>query len=168
MDNELTNLETRLKKLENIFYGISDDPRVKEVIRKNIVVDYDSSGSPIIIDKFGKRYAIGGSSGGFTGLSMGEDLTISGGSITPISSFHQIDTEGSSATDDLDTIVPTDISNGSLLLLTAVSSSRTVVLKDGTGNLILAGDFALDDRDDKILLVRTPSGWVEISRSDNG
>ena len=104
----------------------------------------------------------------FAVLGNASNLTIASGSITPTTGFHDVDTEGAAATDDLDTIVDTGISTGSLLLLRAVSSSRTVVLKDGTGNLILAGDFSLTNRDDIILLVRTTGGWYEVSRSDNG
>jgi hypothetical protein len=61
MDTEETNkkikdLETRLKKLEDILYGISDDIRVKEVIRKNVIVGEHTAGKPIIINRAGKRY----------------------------------------------------------------------------------------------------------------
>lgn len=166
---KIQSLETRLKKLENIFYGISDDPRVKEVIRKNIIIGEHAAGKPTIISKEGIKYnlAIDGGTGSFVDLGSGTNLTIASGSITPTQGFHDVDTEGGAASDNLDTIVDTGISTGAMLLLRAVSSSRTVVLKDGTGNLILSGDFSLDNRDDVILLVRTTGGWVEVSRSDN-
>jgi len=56
LKQQVKELETRLKKLEDIFYGISDDVRVKETIRKNIVVGEHTANKPIIIDKNGKKY----------------------------------------------------------------------------------------------------------------
>ena len=58
MDNtqKIQDLEMRLKKLEDIFYGLSDDVRVKEVIRKNIVIGEHATDKPIIVDKNGKTY----------------------------------------------------------------------------------------------------------------
>ncbi len=104
---------------------------------------------------------------GFTILGSEEELTIASGSVTPTSGFHQIDTEGNAATDDLDTIVGTNVPDGALLVIEAASSTRTVVCKDGTGNLRLAGDFSLTDTDDKLTLLWTGTQWHELSRSDN-
>lgn len=58
MDNEtkIKELEVRLKYLEDIFFGISDDIRVKEVIRKNIITGEHATDKPTIIDKNGKKY----------------------------------------------------------------------------------------------------------------
>lgn len=79
-----------------------------------------------------------------------------------------VDTESAGATDDLDTITY-DGATGDEIILQASSSSRTVVVKDGTGNMRLAGDCSLDNNEDTIKLVfSTGSVWREIARSDNG
>jgi len=53
---QITSLEQRLKKLEDILYGMSDDNRAINVVRKNIVIGEHTAGKPTIIDKFGKKY----------------------------------------------------------------------------------------------------------------
>lgn len=100
------------------------------------------------------------------------DSNISGGStnLRP-SAWIRLDTEGSAATDDLDTIQADTgftLMAGQLLIVTAVNSSRTIVAKDGTGNLKLAGDCSLDNAEDTLLLMYDGSSWLEVSRSNNG
>lgn len=96
------------------------------------------------------------------------ELTISSGAISVTGGFHTVDTESDAATDDLDTI------NGGIdgqhLIIRAENSARTVVAKDGTGNLQLAGDFSMDNAQDTLQLIfdNTLSAWLEISRSNNG
>jgi hypothetical protein len=58
LKKQIAEQEIRLKKLENIFYGISDDVRVKETIRKNIIIGEHATGKPTIIDKNGKKYKL--------------------------------------------------------------------------------------------------------------
>lgn len=106
--------------------------------------------------------------GDFSGkLSFGDKgvITIATGAITVTSSYHRINTEANAATDDLDTI------NGGIegmrLVLIALNSSRTVVIKDSTGNLKTAGDFSLDHLNDTIELIFNGANWTELSRSDN-
>lgn len=77
-----------------------------------------------------------------------------------------IDTEAAGATDDLDTITSTQ--SGKVLVVSAANSSRTVVLKDGTGNLKLAGDCTLDNVEDSITLIKFGDDWIELARSNNG
>jgi len=103
------------------------------------------------------------------GVANNDEVVISSGVITINSSSISVDTEGSAASDDLDTI------NGGLvgqtLILRASNNSRTVVVKDGAGNIELAGDFSLTQiRDCIFLLCIAVSGtyhWIEVSRSDN-
>lgn len=103
------------------------------------------------------------------GVTNDDEVVISSGVITINSSVVAVDTEGSAASDDLDTI------NGGLvgqtLILRASNNSRTVVVKDGAGNIELAGDFSLTQiRDCISLLCIAVSGtyhWIEVSRSDN-
>jgi hypothetical protein len=79
--------------------------------------------------------------------------------------FIIVNTEASAATDDLDTINGGMI--GDLIILQTISDARDITLKDGTGNLRLAGDFTLNTRDDSIALLWTGSFWMEVSRSNN-
>lgn len=79
------------------------------------------------------------------------ELTISGGTVTRTQNVHRIDTEGDSPSDNLDTI--SGGADGMLIIVRAQDAARTVVLKDGTGNLALNGaDIALDDTDPWIFL----------------
>jgi len=99
------------------------------------------------------------------GLGTATELTIASGAITITGSYHTVDTEGDASSDDLDTI--NGGSEGNILVLRAANGARTVVLKDGTGNLQLAGDFSLDSLYDTIMLVRASTNWLELSRSNN-
>jgi hypothetical protein len=97
------------------------------------------------------------------------DVTISGGAITASRGRHRVDTEGAAATDDLDTI--TAGTDGQYLELYCVTGTRVPTVKNGTGNIKLAGsDFALDNVSDVICLrYHSPSSsWVELSRASNG
>jgi hypothetical protein len=77
-----------------------------------------------------------------------------------------VETEGAAATDDLDTI--SGGVSGDILILAAVNSARTVVCKDGTGNMALSGDFSLNNTEDRLVLMYEGTTWFELSRSDNG
>lgn len=98
-------------------------------------------------------------------VGTGSELTIATGVITTTKSYHYVDTEGDAATDDLDTINGGSI--GDTLTLRAQDINRTVVLKDGTGNLRMNGDFSLDNTTDTISFI-FDTVWLETSRSDNG
>ena len=103
-------------------------------------------------------------------LAIGDEseLTIATGAVTATSNFHIIDTESDAASDDLDTISGGRV--GQILVITAANDARTVVAKDGTGNLDLAGDFSMDNTQDTLTLIYSAvsSSWKELSRSDNG
>lgn len=105
------------------------------------------------------------SSSSFFGLGSPTTATIASGVITATSSYVQIDTEGAAATDDLDTI--NGGVSGDVLVLYSTSNVRDPTIKDGTGNLRLAGDFVMSHTDDRIILLKQGSIWFEISRSDN-
>lgn len=82
--------------------------------------------------------------------------------ITPL----LVGTEGSAATDDLDTI--NGGLDGQIIICRTPSASRDVTYKDGTGNLSLAGDFLADNGMDTITLVKWGATWYELARSNNG
>jgi len=98
-------------------------------------------------------------------LGDGDEVTIASGVITASKSYHEVDTESDASTDDLDTI--NGGSKGMYLVLTAANSARTVVVKDGTGNIQCSGDFSLTHINDTITLIYNGSNWLEISRSNN-
>lgn len=94
------------------------------------------------------------------------ELTIATDAVTCTDRFHRIDTEADAATDDLATI--NGGASGETLTLKAENDARTVVVKDGTGNLQLEGDCTLDNAQDTITLIYDGSNWLELSRSNNG
>ncbi len=98
-------------------------------------------------------------------LPAPEAQTISGGVITVNSSSCRVLNEGGAASDDLDTINGGTL--GQRLMLKAGSISQNVVCKDLTGNLRLAGDFTLDNGQDRLELEYDGTNWCEITRSDN-
>ncbi len=103
----------------------------------------------------------------FVGAGAAEDVTIAGDSVT-ITRGSILVTVESGSTDDLATITPVSSGAGNaFLIVRAKSSAATVVMKDGTGNLILNGDFSLTHVDDTILLFHDLGNWIELSRSDN-
>ena len=104
-------------------------------------------------------------SSGFLTVGDYSELTIASGVITVTASLHNVDTESDAATDDLDTI--NGGAEGTILHFSPTNASRTVVAKDGTGNLRLAGDFTMDNSTDVLTLIKTGSNWFEVSRSNN-
>ena len=94
------------------------------------------------------------------------EKTITGGVAAVTALTHSIDTQADASTDDLDSL--TGGIAGQTLVIRAADSARTVVCKDGTGNLLLAGDFSLDNVEDRLFLHYDGTNWHEISRSDNG
>lgn len=64
------------------------------------------------------------------------ELTISSGSITPTQNWHTVDTESDAASDDLDTIATTNVTDGFILILRINNSARSVVIKHNTGNIL--------------------------------
>ena len=86
------------------------------------------------------------------------ELTVASGSITLRESIHRVDTEGDAASDDLDTIVGGWV--GRTVTLFPSHTARTVVVKDGTGNILVSGgDFSMDNTGDSISLIFDGSNW---------
>jgi len=93
--------------------------------------------------------------------------TISSGAIAYTCGHIRLDTEGSAATDDLDTISGGTV--GDRLVLRISSSTRNVVIKDGTGNIQLYDnkDILLDFTIDSIELIYDGANWLAIGRIDS-
>lgn len=68
-------------------------------------------------------------------------LIIVNGAITRTQKRHKVDTEDGASTDDLDTIGGG--ADGEELILRIAVSGRTVVLKEGTGDIDMASDFSM-------------------------
>jgi len=104
---------------------------------------------------------------GFLDYGSPTELTISGGVVTAVKSYHTVDTQNDDATDELDTINGGSV--GRILILTAVSAARVTTIKHGTGNISLSqgNDFALDSITSTIQLLFNGVNWVEITRSAN-
>lgn len=96
-------------------------------------------------------------------LEAAVELTIAAGVITKTKSYHFIDTAGDAASDDLDTI--NGGSDGDILFLEAEHTDRTVILKDGTGNLQLGGDIYLTATGQVVALIYngTLTKWLLIA-----
>ena len=64
---------------------------------------------------------------------------------------------------------PVPLAAGQLLILNSEDAGRVVTVKNGSGNIVLAGsDFVMDSPDDRLMLIYDGTNWVELSRSDNG
>lgn len=93
------------------------------------------------------------------------ELTIATGAITPtLAGTIVVDTEGDAASDDLDTITATNMNDGDIIILKAADDARTVVVKNGTGNIACNADFSLDNSLDRIMLQWDSgnSSWVAV------
>ena len=92
-----------------------------------------------------------------------EEVEILSGAITRTQVNHKIDTEAEAATDDLDTI--DGGVDGEIIRVMCVSESRVPTLKDGTGNLDLGGDIALDSLGTvrELIYVSATSKWVPVA-----
>jgi len=104
---------------------------------------------------------------GDVAFGAGSELTISSGVIEVTHSYHAVEIpSGTSA--NLDTINGCNVA-GQILVIRAADSAHDVVVKDGTGNLVLAGgnDFTLDHIEDTLVLFYDANNWIELSRSDN-
>ena len=84
------------------------------------------------------------------------------GAITATQSFHPLTCE-TGLTDDLDTI--NGGTYGMVLVITAFLF--TVTAKDNTGNMKLAGDFAMNSVYDRLTLMYDGTYWIELCRSNN-
>ncbi|KKM73893.1 hypothetical protein LCGC14_1405840, partial [marine sediment metagenome] len=89
------------------------------------------------------------------------ELTISGGAITKTGSSHVVDTQGDTSTDNLDTISGGTYL-GEILLLRAVHTDRTIVVRHGVDNIHMMGEanVSLDTTEKLLLLFYDGSNWL--------
>jgi hypothetical protein len=90
-----------------------------------------------------------------------QPATIDDGAISISSnySYYSVDTEAAAASDNLDTI--SNANEGDLIFIKAANASRTVVIKDGTGNIKTNGsvDLSLDNTEDLAILHYDGAAW---------
>jgi hypothetical protein len=103
--------------------------------------------------------------GGDVNLGSQNEKTIASDAITVSKSVQSVDTEGDAASDDLATI--NGGTSGDILILRANHTDRTVVIKDGTGNVYGNGDCTLDSTEDTWMGLFDGSNWLTLSCSDN-
>lgn len=100
-------------------------------------------------------------------ITVPTNLIIASGVVTITRPYHTLEPETGTA-DDLATV--NGGKDGVIITLRVKDSGDTITVKDGTGNLQLAGgDFAMDNRHDTIQLIydATLIAWLELSRSNN-
>jgi len=103
---------------------------------------------------------VGPVEGGTGSWGASTTVTIAGGIVTLSGpGRYLIDTEAAAASDNLDTI--NGLIEGDEVFLAPVSGSRTIVLKNGTGNLDLKSDLSLDDSNDRARLMQESTNLVE-------
>ena len=97
-----------------------------------------------------------------------QQVTIASGVVAidnPIRRIVRVDTEGSAASDDLDTINGGYI--GQQIQVMSTNTSRDITCKDGTGNLRLSGDRVLSQPEDVLSIWYDGTVWYEMSFADN-
>uniref|UniRef100_A0A6M3JT29 Uncharacterized protein n=1 Tax=viral metagenome TaxID=1070528 RepID=A0A6M3JT29_9ZZZZ len=94
------------------------------------------------------------------------ELTIASGVIQIRNVYHSIDTASDGASDDLDTINGGQV--GAMAVLYPAHTDRTVVLKNGTGNIVLDADISLDDSTDRVVLIYDGTYWQLLSTVTQG
>lgn len=139
-------IDTYTPKVDNVDQVLAADVNVIYTAIEAIETELGTDPAGSLTD-VKTRLAVSLTDAGYLRMQAATGLTISSGAITISRNVHTIDTEGSAASDDLDTI------NGGvagfLLYLRTTSSSRDVVVKHGTGNITCAGgaDFTLSGID---------------------
>ena len=87
-------------------------------------------------------------------------VTISSGSVVANVTRQSVDTESFASSDDLDSIDINSVPD--ILYLFPASTTRTVVIKNGTGNITTStgADISLDTNDKGAMLIKANSVWL--------
>lgn len=101
---------------------------------------------------------------GYLDFATSTELTIATGAVTVTQNWHTIDTEADAASDDLDTLTASGVSDGFVLFLRANNTARTVVVKHNTGNIVTttAADLTLDETYKVVIAIydATLTKWI--------
>ena len=90
-------------------------------------------------------------------LGAASELTIADGVVTKTQAHHHIDTASDGATDDLDTI--SGGAEGDVIIIRAEHTDRSIVVKDGTGNIDCDADITLDTTEKFVVLIYDGTNW---------
>ncbi len=107
---------------------------------------------------------------GILGYGSVVDLEIGGAEEVSITkSYHKITVAGGTGSGADDLIAINGGTEGQIIVIRSATGggNDTVTVKDDTGNLLLVGDFVMDDVSDTLMLIYDGSNWLEISRSGN-
>lgn len=166
MRNNAQQILTKENHVEGIINKSFDVEKNSITNIKNINI---ASGANIDSDKLDQNLTDKNIRANLIAVNDGSQLTISSGSITITKGYHKIYTEGGASSDDLDTINGGSY-DGQILILVARFHTKTVVVKNGTGNLYIGADFSLDSDVDTIVLMYFSgySAWVCLAKQSNG
>lgn len=142
LKKELMETKNRLKKIENVIFGLKSDEVFDKKITK--IVEKNAKKIPKLSDS--------------TADVKSNTLVVS-------TSYTRVRPE-TGTTDDIDNIYLAGANQRSLIILRTTGSGNVVTVKDGVGNLNLAGDFAMGT-EDTITLQGNGTVWYEVSRSNN-
>jgi len=93
-----------------------------------------------------------------------QTLTVATTAIDVLAPYHEITSVGAT---DLDNIGG-EIREGRIVVLRVAAGSAIITAKDGTGDMLLSADFAMDPTDSLTLVQNAAGTWNERSRSNNG
>ena len=90
-------------------------------------------------------------------LGAAAKLTIATGEVTKTQTYHSVETEAEAASDDLATI--NGGSAGDVLILRPFHTDRTVVVKNGTGNIDCDADITMNSTSKFVVLLYDGTNW---------
>ncbi|NMC84285.1 MAG: hypothetical protein GYA58_03265 [Anaerolineaceae bacterium] len=94
------------------------------------------------------------------------ELTISSGSITPSQTYHTVDTQSDDAIDDLTTI---DAGlDGQLLVIRPANDGRSVILRNGAGNIRCVGNVDIPLEFCILIYDATLEAWLALQGGGSG
>ena len=179
VEDELDQAAQRDGKLETLFNRALRVPKTDlrtdtdlelpiDTVRASKYLYFDGNGVPTA--------AAGTATLGETGLLSQDtesELTIAvAGSVTPTVATHSIDTNADAATDNLDTIVTTNLADGRLLLIRGENAARVVTVRHeqgGAGQVHTAsGSSVVLGVSQYMLLQRRGADWYEVQISETG
>lgn len=159
----LSDLEKRIERLERhdqVFTINAGETVINEAgIDRNFRIEGLTELNALFVDAGNDRTTMEGQMGGTLNTT-----TIVGGAIAYTSLFMNVNAQGG-VPDNLDTI--TGLFNGALVIIRS-SGLAAITVRDGVGNLRLAGNFVMDSFQDTLMLIGAGASWQELSRSDNG
>lgn len=102
-------------------------------------------------------------------LASATTITLATDAATVTKSSHAIDTEGAAGTDNCATLTAgAGVADGFIVIVRAANVAHIVTMKDGTGNLLLNGDYTMSATDATMMLQYDGTNWRELARSISG